>query len=539
MEYRTKIVAYMLFLLLLLPLHYSFGQSQQESKDYDDTPRKGYVYRREIDSIIHHIENTYIFGRRGISDDEWNRRVKMIYDKVDSAPSYKEYRYAVRYVGLLIEDAHFNFPENDAVYHRSFILSKQDTICPIWVKTWTDGSVYLVKDYSGRIPKDAQILSVNGHSAKDIALLNRSLGASEDRKMMEVMNNWHERVTYNWLSFTNFLFMESIKPPYTIEYIDPNTTSQQTVVLEGMVRTNIQSTYDSIVKADKKNRESISSKEQNNKTAKWGVLGYKNVGDRIGILTINSFWGGGLLELMIFGTDNLYASALKKAMSRIARDKIETLIIDISGNGGGMGDNIYKTLNYFTDKSIDVNTTYRLTDHNRKIIKINMKNADRKIMGLTKDEHKQLIRAVDSIKPNTLFCTDTIVDLHFKPTNPKNSFKGKVYLLTGPNTYSAAQIFAQHFKELGIGLTAGRPCGGYSSVSSGNGEFIELPWWNKYMNGTAFRPPFGRGGKKNKRDCFEYEPVDIFIDRPFEDWMKDENHTLDRLIEIVKQKTSK
>lgn len=117
----------------------------------------------------------------------------MIYDKVDSAPNYLEYRWAVRYVGLLIEDAHFDFPENDGSFSRGLVIGTQDTICPIWVKTWTDGSVYLVKDYSDKIPKDAQIISVNGRSAKEMALLNRSLGASEDRKMMEVMNYRHER----------------------------------------------------------------------------------------------------------------------------------------------------------------------------------------------------------------------------------------------------------------------------------------------------------------------------------------------------------
>lgn len=160
---------------------------------------------------------------------------------------------------------------------------------------------------------------------------------------------------------------------------------------------------------------------------------------------------------------------------------------------------------------------------------------NRKIMGLTKAEHKHLVASIDSIQPNTIFCTDTIHDLCFTPTNPRHRFKGKVYLLTDARTYSAAQMFAQYCKELGIGLTAGRPCGGYSSISSGNGQFIELPWWQKYMNASGLRPPFGRDGKKKKEDSFDYDPVDVFIDRPFEEWLNNENQTLDRLIEIVRK----
>ncbi|MEG1886482.1 MAG: hypothetical protein RR182_09490, partial [Alistipes sp.] len=80
-------------------------------------------------------------------------------------------------------------------------------------------------------------------------------------------------------------------------------------------------------------------------------------------------------------------------------------------------------------------------------------------------------------------------------------------------------------------------CGGYSSISSGNGDMIKLPYWTTYMG--SFRPPFGKIGRKDRPERFDYDPVDIFIDRSFEDWMKNENHTLDRLVEIIKQGKNK
>ena len=39
------------------------------------------LYLNEVDFIIDRIENTYISGRRGMSDEEWNRRVKIARSK--------------------------------------------------------------------------------------------------------------------------------------------------------------------------------------------------------------------------------------------------------------------------------------------------------------------------------------------------------------------------------------------------------------------------------------------------------------------------
>lgn len=52
-------------------------------------------------------------------------------------------------------------------------------------------------------------------------------------------------------------------------------------------------------------------------------------------------------------------------MAWVSRHKIDTLILDISNNSGGMTDNVYLTLNYFTKKTVDANRAYRVNDGNR------------------------------------------------------------------------------------------------------------------------------------------------------------------------------
>lgn len=160
----------------------------------------------------YHIENTYVSGRRGLSDEEWTRRTQLILDKVNSIRNADRWHiFVARYLGLLTHDAHFKFPD-DGQLSRSRFFQETDTIFPVWVKTWKDGSVYSVKDYSGNLPRNAHILSVNGHSADEIALISRAIAPGEEANAMAMMNAQYEADPRNWCNFMNFLFVEDIPP---------------------------------------------------------------------------------------------------------------------------------------------------------------------------------------------------------------------------------------------------------------------------------------------------------------------------------------
>ena len=117
------------------------------------------LYLNEVDFIIDRIENTYISGRRGMSDEEWNRRAAIVRDKAVHANNGWEYVYACRYLNLLKDDAHFKFPD-EGMFNREGFFTENDSVFPLWVQTWKDGTVYNVKDYTGVVPPHARILSV-------------------------------------------------------------------------------------------------------------------------------------------------------------------------------------------------------------------------------------------------------------------------------------------------------------------------------------------------------------------------------------------
>ena len=468
------------------------------------------LYLNEVNFIIDHIENTYISGRRGMSDEEWNRRVEIARSKAVQSNNKWEYLYNWCYLGALIQDQHFDFPDG-GVYNRYRIFLENDSILPLWVQTWKDGTVYNVKDYTGVIPTHAQILSVNGLDAQKTALENRMMFPGEEAYAMTWLNAEDEPNPHMWGAFANFFFMRGHQPPFKVVYKAQGSNRPDTVVLNGMARGDI---YKEFKKSGDKHRARIR-------------LGRKCT-DGIGVLSINGMWGKRYAPLVLFHRDWRYPRMLRRAMRRIDRDKIENLIIDLSICPGGMDQNIYKTLDYFTDRPVDRTEIYRVTDDNREIVQALMSND----LLTPKADRRRLSDLVGGMKSGTLFRTDTLFSMQYQPRPRKHSYRGNVYILTGHPTYSAAQILVQYFQHLGIGRVAGQHCGGFTEVTLGSAPNIPLP----LSSTMPFHVPVGKMALfSGREDSYRYPPVDIPIDHPFEEWLKRENHSLDRLIEMIRK----
>lgn len=477
----------------------------------------------EIDFVIRQIDSVYVYGRRGIGADEWNRRLGIIRSKIDSAENWNEYYYALRYFGMLIEDGHFTFPDR-GYYNRTRIFQKTDTLFPVWVKAWKDGTVYAHRDYTGRIPENAKILRVNGWSAQEMILIQRSIPCWE--KDEQVYYGPDESDPKSWYNLMNFLFMEGFKAPYRVEYTRPGSERVDTAVLAGMTRQELYKAY-------KKHRQRVKGDNVWNLLFGGKTITTRKIGDRSAVMTIDYFWGENMLAMLFAHKDKRYPRKLKKAMAWVSRHKIDTLILDISNNSGGMTDNVYLTLNYFTEKTVDANRAYRVNDGNREKIKTVIRNTPyEKLFGLTPEQHERMASYVDSVESGEYFTTDMVCDVRFRPAPElKHRYRGKVYLLTSEATYSAAQLFAQYFRELGIGFTAGRPCGGYASISGGNSQSVGLPYASRFVLSI----PYASLRNDVRAPRFEYDSVDILIPREeftCDDWLagKREENLSDRFI---------
>lgn len=145
-----------------------------------------------------------------------------------------------------------------------------------------------------------------------------------------------------------------------------------------------------------------------------------------------------LLRINTFNDERL-VSYLDSIFQKVPLPK--QLIIDIRKNGGGNSNNGYELLGYLTDSTfLTANSVIRKY------------RPPMRAWGMEPDE---LERQQADWKP------------YKKPT-----FKGKVVVLAGPDTYSAAEDFLAAFKAMGRGPVIGQTTGG----STGQPLFFELPF---------------------------------------------------------------
>jgi C-terminal processing protease CtpA/Prc len=132
-----------------------------------------------------------------------------------------------------------------------------------------------------------------------------------------------------------------------------------------------------------------------------------------------------------------YEIAVDSIFDIIKKDKIESLIIDVSQNSGGnsgLGDAI---IAHIFDKSYkDYQCNWKRSDQYLKLIQSwGSDNAD-----------------YEKKKPGTIIHYDAAL---VQPPHFKNTFKGKVYILAGPSTFSSAIMFATIIKDNQIATIAG------------------------------------------------------------------------------------
>jgi hypothetical protein len=263
------------------------------------------VWRNEVDTIFKYYTAAYTDTLRGLTADEWKKRVGEIYERVGKCNNRREYLYTLRYFGTLINDYHSAFPGN-GIYNYAGIFQKTDTIFPLWVKSWHDGRVLTVRDFSGYVPAYSEIISVNGIQAKDIALKQRELVPYEDRYVAAWISSAYEGDPLYWTSFANYLFCENIHHPFVVEYKPDTDTLVHKITLSGLQRQKISRIYEKNEGKDIKEGFALIFSLGKN------TVIYNKINDSIGTLKIKMFLGAGMLKFLFAGTDTGFPQKIVK-----------------------------------------------------------------------------------------------------------------------------------------------------------------------------------------------------------------------------------
>lgn len=160
--------------------------------------------------------------------------------------------------------------------------------------------------------------------------------------------------------------------------------------------------------------------------------------------SMDSLRSTSLMKIKSFGDLKGFCSFADSSFSAIAENKIENLVIDIRGNGGGRSVVVDSLLNYLTDKK------YK----QYKIIETRISN---ELKERYKEKYPERLDWINRYEIDELVSQDEKMN---NPTKNKLRFKGNLFLLSDKISFSAAATFAGVFKELKLGKIIGEETGG-------------------------------------------------------------------------------
>lgn len=173
----------------------------------------------------------------------------------------------------------------------------------------------------------------------------------------------------------------------------------------------------------------ISSQEKPKKSSK-STLRQQNR-DRIRQLQIDTVNRSAMLRLASFGKGYKLTSFFKRSFKELHKQQIQSLIIDVRNNGGGVIRHSTLLTRYLTNQS------FKITDS---LYATRLKGSHDRYMQYMPWYYGAMLlvtkKKKDGLRHFTYF------EKHQFHPKQKNHFKGNVYLITGGNSYSATTILA-------------------------------------------------------------------------------------------------
>lgn len=267
-------------------------------------------------------------------------------------------------------------------------------------------------NYSSRsIAPGAEIESINGVPAKDIitTLLKYCEGSTLALRSQRLSKNFQALL---WLVY-------DFQEPYTI------SIGTSWIPVTGVTRSDIE-------RVQKLHFSNGEPPEE---------LDYQPLGEAVGLLTIPNF------------NEADFSLKLEDTFTEIALNQITDLIIDLRNNSGGGPPQVEQLIEYLWDRPY---VTISGMEQKRS------RQYDQQLNSLYYWWAQPILWLQPATKEYFKTQAGQNAFLTMKPRNPKplkSRFKGKVYLLIGPNTNSTGTEFAGVIKDCRIGMLIGQTTG--------------------------------------------------------------------------------
>jgi hypothetical protein len=227
-----------------------------------------------------------------------------------------------------------------------------------------------------------------------------------------------------------------------------------------------------------------------------------------------------------------FGKFIQSFFKRIEDQKIENLIIDLSYNTGGDERLGKQLIWYLTDKEPNGfdefinNSDYFKTQIKQDYKKYNALYNSKYLTDLPKGEVNITRKLFNEsyfeniINKNSPFFLDKTI--------PK--FKGKVYLIIGPQTFSAGQVLATTIADNHLAVVIGKPLGNKPTTQTGGSSF-KLPNTKKFISISYFYMERPDKTKNEEKSLFP----DIEIHNTFQDFLNGDNRIMEYIIKESKR----
>jgi len=318
------------------------------------------------------------------------------------------------------------------------------------------------------LPTGSEIISINNVSIRQIM--------PEIEKLIGGSNIYSTEMAGKLLSY--FLFLNDVKAPFNLQYID--TLKNKSVKI---LRTGLKF----------KDALAVTMPHLRNEYT------FKIIGNKLGYFDFMS----------MSGDLNKFDQFLDSSFALMRKGEITNVAIDIRKNSGGnssLGDLLFS---YITERKYSLmgSRMWKVSAQYKKYL---MLNGDSTNNYLIKENGS--IWELGNCEPQ---------DNRFKNDN---KFKGKVYLITGPFTFSSANMIADGAKQFRIAEIVGTPTG-ENTNDFGEAYVFTLPNSQIKMQTTT---SFDYGTNCNKNSHMPVKP-DILI----EDKFYDKIYEIDKPLEYI------
>ena len=385
---------------------------------YAKDPVPGFAYQRisvedmRLDIIFWQqiMEESHVNLYHSISKDSLELLGASLLANYKDSLTHAEAVLLIGRLAAALNEGHIGLPSSgicDSSYNNAVRF-------PYLLRQVSDGAWVVDREisYDPQLEQDSRIIEVNGIP---VGQLNKRF-----RNYFGGMESWRNQQIGSYVR--KLIFLEGIQAPYQIKAIQPNN---QTVSLQVPG-------FDKLV-ADSMNKMLAAG------TRSAEPYTYRLLPE--GIAYIN-------YRQMVNPATNPFDSFLNRSFRDMQLHQASGLIIDLRENGGGNSQLGELLLNYFNTKPYRLSSgmKWKVSTHYKKFIELMKEKYD----GGTAAFYLAL-------KNGDVQSFDQIQLKKSKPTSA--SFNGPVVVLTGPNTFSSANMLADGIKAFQLATIIGEPTG--------------------------------------------------------------------------------